>query len=61
MYKVNARRIAALMQSRGIETSGRVTLTLHMLTGDLDDEPRKATVLLLNAEKEILSREDMIK
>lgn len=32
-----------------------------MLTGELDDEPRKATVILLNAEKEILSQEDMIK
>lgn len=32
-----------------------------MLKGDLDDEPRRATVLLLNAEKEILSDEEMIK
>ena len=32
-----------------------------MLCGDLDDQPRKATVILLNAEKEILPTAEMIK
>lgn len=32
-----------------------------MLKGQLDDEPRDATVLLLNSEKEIMADEDMIK
>ena len=61
MFKCNAKRIAAFMQDRNVKTSGRVSLTINMLTGELDDEPRKATVILLNAEKEILSQDDMIK
>jgi len=61
MFKCNAKRIATFMQNRNVKTSGRVSLTINMLTGELDDEPRKATVILLNAEKEILSQEDMIK
>lgn len=32
-----------------------------MLQGRLDDEPRNATVLLLNGEKEIMSEAEMIK
>ena len=64
MFKANASRLASLIETNPeVANSGRVALTVCMLSGKLDDviSSRQATVLLLNAEKEILSQEDMIK
>ena len=57
MFKVSASRLAHLLATSDIANSGRVALTLKMLSGELDDEPRQATVILLNAEKEILAQD----
>ena len=63
LFKVSAARLTALLENAETWNYGgrRVALTISMLCGDLDDQPRKATVILLNAEKEILPTEEMIK
>jgi hypothetical protein len=42
MFKASATRLAQLLDKPNSEVAngGRVALTVHMLTGDLDDEPR---------------------
>ena len=59
MFKTSASRLTSLLENQ--IGHGRVTVSLHMLQGRLDDEPRNATVLLLNSEKEILSESEMLK
>ena len=63
LFKVSAARLTALLENAETWNHGgrRVALTIQMLCGDLDDQPRKATVILLNAEKEILPHDEMIK
>ena len=65
MFKANAAKLANLVDTNAdVANSGRVALTVCMLSGDLDDEvdkTRQATVIMLNAEKEILSREEMVR
>lgn len=79
MYKANSAKLEKLIESRAdVAHSGRVALTICMLSGELDDDDaegrvsisglvdnvggqRRATVIMLNAEKEILSEEEMIK
>lgn len=40
MFKISASRLAHLLATSDIANSGRVALTLKMLSGELDDEPR---------------------
>ena len=57
MFKTSKTRLSEQLK----EKHDNVTIALKMLRGQLDDEPRSATVLLLNVEKEILSETDMVK
>ena len=63
MFKASVSRLIQQLEIpySDIASGGRVALTMLMLSGDLDDQPRKATVIMLNEEKEILSKEQMIK
>ena len=61
MFKTSAERLSALLTSKEFTNQGRVALTVRMIEGELDDEPRQATVLLLNSEKEILPHGEMLK
>jgi len=59
MFKTSLSRLAQLLDSSN-HYGSRVAIALSMLKGELDDEPRRATVLLLNSEKEILPEEEMV-
>ena len=63
MFKTSISRLLKIMEdpNSDINSGSRVSLSLRMLGGDLDDEPRRATVIMINAEKEILSQEEMSK
>jgi len=62
MFKASVARLIQQLEipHSKVANGGRVALTMLMLSGDLDDEPRKATVIMLNDEKEILSNEQMV-
>jgi len=60
MYKASTKRLSNLLDTTNLSNRGRVALTVHMLSGDLDDDPREATVILLNGEKEISTKEEMV-
>ena len=61
MYKISSAKLRHLVETSDIASGNRIALSLHMLSGRLNDEPRESTVILLNAEKEILSQEEMVK
>ena len=61
MYKISSAKLRHLLETSDIARGNRIALSLHMLSGRLNDEPRELTVILLNAEKEILSQEEMVK